>query len=73
MLKLGIVADEISHDFREAVNIGLQADIRRYEIRFLQSGRAPLCEERELREIERIRRRPTLRGLTSPPTITSRK
>lgn len=55
MLKLGIVADEISRNFREAVNIGLQAEIRRYEIRFLQSGRAPMCDEAELREIERIR------------------
>ena len=55
MHKLGIVADEISRDFREAVNIGLQAGLRRYEIRFLKSGRAPLCDETELREIERIR------------------
>ena len=27
MLNLGIVADEISRDFREAVNIGLQAGL----------------------------------------------
>ncbi len=55
MLNLGIVADEINRDFREAVNIGLQAGIRRYEIRFLKSGRAPMCDELELREIEKIR------------------
>ena len=55
MLNLGIVADEINCDFREAVNIGLQAGIRRYEIRFLKSGRAPMCDESELREIEKIR------------------
>ena len=54
MLQLGIVADEINRDFREAVNIGLQLGIRRYEIRFLPSGRAPLCDEAELREVERI-------------------
>lgn len=54
MHQLGIVADEISQDFREAVNIGLQAGLRRYEIRFLKTGRAPLCDEAELREIERI-------------------
>lgn len=55
MLNLGIVADEISRDFRAAVNVGLQVGIRRYEIRFLQSGRAPMCDAGELREIERIR------------------
>ena len=55
MLNLGIVSDEINRDFREAVNIGLQAGIRRYEIRFLKTGRAPLCDESELQEIEKIR------------------
>ena len=55
MKNLGIVADEINRDFCEAVNIGLQAGIRRYEIRFLKSGRAPMCDENELREIENIR------------------
>ena len=54
MLQLGIVADEISRNFREAVNIGLPLGLRRYEIRFLQTGRAPMCDEAELREIERI-------------------
>jgi sugar phosphate isomerase/epimerase len=54
MLELGIVADEISRDFREAVNVGLSLGVRRYEIRFLQTGRAPLCDEAELREVERI-------------------
>jgi L-ribulose-5-phosphate 3-epimerase len=54
MLKLGIVADEINRDFHAAVKLGLQADIRRYEIRFLKTGRAPLCEAAEIREIERI-------------------
>lgn len=55
MLNLGIVADEINRDFWEAVKMGLQAGIRRYEIRFLTSGRAPMCDESELREIENIR------------------
>lgn len=54
MLQLGIVADEINRDFREAVNIGLPLGIRRYEIRFLPSGRAPLCDPAELREVESI-------------------
>jgi sugar phosphate isomerase/epimerase len=54
-LQLGIVADEISRDFREAVRIGMQAGLRRYEVRFLRSGRAPMCDRRELLEVESIR------------------
>lgn len=54
MLNLGIVADEISRDFRQASQIGLAAGLRRYEIRFLKSGRAPMCDPAELREIEQI-------------------
>lgn len=54
MKELGIVADEINRNFREATRIGTQAGLRRYEIRFLQSGRAPLCDAEELYEIERI-------------------
>lgn len=54
MKQLGIVADEISRDFREATRIGTAVGLRRYEIRFLKSGRAPLCEVAELHEIECI-------------------
>ncbi len=54
MKELGIVADEISRDFRVAARLGTQAGLRRYEIRFLQSGRAPLCAVAELYEIEHI-------------------
>lgn len=54
MMNLGIVADEISRDFRQASHIGIAAGLRRYEIRFLQSGRAPMCNPAELLEIERI-------------------
>lgn len=54
MKELGIVADEINRNFREATRIGTQAGLRRYEIRFLQTGRAPLCDVEELYEIERI-------------------
>lgn len=54
MLTLGIVADEISRDFRQASQIGIAAGLRRYEIRFLKSGRAPICDPAELLEIERI-------------------
>jgi L-ribulose-5-phosphate 3-epimerase len=54
MKQLGIVADEINRDFREAARIGMAVGLRRYEIRFLKSGRAPLCEVAELDEIERL-------------------
>ena len=54
-LRLGIVADEISRDFREAVRIGTQAGLRRYEVRFLTTGRAPMCDREELLEVERVR------------------
>lgn len=53
-MNLGIVADEISRDFRQAAQIGLAAGLRRYEIRFLKSGRAPMCDPAELLEIENI-------------------
>ena len=54
MVTLGIVADEISRDFRQASQVGIAAGLRRYEIRFLKSGRAPMCDPAELLEIERI-------------------
>jgi sugar phosphate isomerase/epimerase len=53
-VNLGIIADEISRDFAEALRIGVPLGIRRYEIRNLKSGRAPLCDPAELREVERI-------------------
>jgi len=40
-MKLGIVADEISRDFGEAVRVGKKLGLGRYEIRNLTSGRAP--------------------------------
>src|SRR4030095_1886877 len=54
-LNLGIVADEISRKFRDAVRIGPALGIRRYEVRFLETGRAPMCDRNELMEVERIR------------------
>ncbi|MDX2032695.1 MAG: sugar phosphate isomerase/epimerase [Blastocatellia bacterium] len=54
-MKPGIVADEINRNFRDAVRIGAQAGLRQYEIRFLTTGRAPMCDREELLEIERIR------------------
>lgn len=53
-MKLGIVADEIDRDFRVAVANGKKLNINRYEIRFLKSGRAPVCDESELRDVFEI-------------------
>ena len=53
-MKFGIVSDEIDRDFASAVRIGKAAGIERYEIRSLKSGRAPMCDAAELREVERI-------------------
>ena len=53
-MNLGIVADEISRDFAAAVRIGTALGLRRYEIRNLKSGRAPMCDEAELRDVEHI-------------------
>ena len=53
-VKLGIVADEISRDFATAVHIGKDLGLRRYEIRNLPSGRAPMCGPQEMLEVEQI-------------------
>ncbi|HEY3835286.1 MAG TPA: sugar phosphate isomerase/epimerase [Bryobacteraceae bacterium] len=51
-MKLGIVADEINRDFAKAVQIGTRLGLRRYEIRNLTSGRAPMCDPKELQAVE---------------------
>ena len=53
-MKLGIVADEIDRDFRAAVAAGKKLGINNFEIRFLKSGRAPMCDANELREVKQI-------------------
>jgi L-ribulose-5-phosphate 3-epimerase len=53
-VKLGIVADEIDRNIRAAVEIGGKLGLRRYEIRNLPSGRVPLCDASDLREVEEV-------------------
>ena len=53
-MKFGVVSDEIDRDFATAVRVGKAAGLWRYEIRSLKSGRVPLCDPDELREVERI-------------------
>jgi sugar phosphate isomerase/epimerase len=52
-MKLGIVADEIDRDFRQAADIGKALGIRRYEVRNLTTGRIPICDAAEIQAIER--------------------
>lgn len=53
-LKLGIVADEISRDFRVAVRQGKEAGVERFEVRFLQTGRIPGCDPEEIERVSEI-------------------
>ncbi|MDE3168074.1 MAG: sugar phosphate isomerase/epimerase [Acidobacteriota bacterium] len=54
--QLGIVSDELARDFREAVRMGTPLGIRRYEVRSLAAGRAPMCGDAAMREAEEIAR-----------------
>lgn len=55
-MKLGIVADEIDRNIRTSVEAGVKLGLRRFEIRNLPSGRVPLCDPAELREVEDVMR-----------------
>ena len=50
-MKLGIVSDEISLDFKEAVSHGLTWGIEDYELRCVRSGRAPYISRADLEAI----------------------
>ena len=53
-LALGIVSDEISPDFSEAVRYGNAWGISLYELRVLRSGRVPQVDPVELEEIQTL-------------------
>ena len=53
-MKVGIVSDEISRDFAAAVRVGVPLGLRRYEVRNLAAGRAPMCGEQAMLDAERI-------------------
>jgi sugar phosphate isomerase/epimerase len=50
-LELGIVSDEITPDFREAVRHALGWGIRKFEIRVLKSGRVPAVDPLEIDDV----------------------
>jgi sugar phosphate isomerase/epimerase len=56
-LELGIVSDEITPDFAEAVRHALGWGIRKFELRVLKTGRVPRIEPAEVAEIEEIVRK----------------
>jgi len=60
---VGIVSDEISRDFREALRIGTAVGIRRYEVRNLAAGRAPMCGDAAMREAEPVLMRAARKGV----------
>ena len=47
-MRLSIVSDEISRDFTEAIEFGIEWGIRDFEIRYLKSGRAPFISNDEI-------------------------
>lgn len=53
-LALGIVSDEISPDFSEAVRYGNAWGISLYELRVLKSGRVPQVDPAELNELRNL-------------------
>lgn len=50
MTQIGIVSDEISLDIKEAIDIGLQLEIKNYELRFIGSyeKRVPYVDDRDI-------------------------
>lgn len=52
-LELGLVSDEVTPDFQEAVAFGLERGIRLYEIRVLNTGRIPNISADEFETVKR--------------------
>ncbi len=50
-MEIGIVSDEISLDFQEAVKYGTSWGIMKYEVRTLKSGRVPEVNSNEIRDV----------------------
>ena len=53
-MRLGIVSDEISRDFQEALRVCTELGIHRVEVRNLLQGRAPMCGEEAMKEAEAL-------------------
>lgn len=68
-LALGIVSDEISPDFRQAVGYGTSWGISAFEIRCLTSGRVPNVEKAELSDAHKCVREHSLRITALSPGV----
>ncbi|MFC1726301.1 sugar phosphate isomerase/epimerase family protein [candidate division KSB1 bacterium] len=53
-LRIGIVSDEISSNFEEAVEYGMDWGIRDYEIRCLDTGRIPYADKEEIEHVIKL-------------------
>ncbi len=68
-ISLGIVSDEISPDFREALYHGKEWGISIYELRVLRTGRVPAIEANELNEVLAAAKQHSLRISALSPGI----
>lgn len=68
-LALGIVSDEISPDFSEAVQHGSDWGISIFEIRVLKTGRIPAVDQGELRDVQALVKEKGLRVTALSPGI----
>lgn len=68
-IALGIVSDEVSPDFDEAVRHALSWGISIYELRMLKSGRIPVVDAAELRSIQSLVKNNGLRISALSPGI----
>ena len=69
VLPFGIVADEISRDFRVAVETGTRIGLARYEVRNLTTGRVPMVDAAELAAVEELCRARDVRMTAISPGL----
>jgi sugar phosphate isomerase/epimerase len=68
-LEFGMVSDEISPDFNEAVRYGGEWGISIFELRVLKTGRVPAVDQNELREVQNLVKAKGLRITALSPGI----
>jgi sugar phosphate isomerase/epimerase len=68
-LEFGMVSDEISPDFNEAVRYGGEWGISIFELRVLKTGRIPAVDESELKEAQALVKNNGLRVTALSPGI----
>jgi sugar phosphate isomerase/epimerase len=71
-LEFGVVSDEISRDFNEAARLGGEWGISIFELRVLKTGRIPLVDQGELREVQTLVKDKGLKVTALSPGIFKR-